>query len=302
MMRSSIIFILVLLGAAGITGVQSAFIVEQTEQAVVLQLKNPVRTITGPGLYFKVPFIETVETYKNQILDLETSASEITASDQKRLKVDAFARYRISDPLIYRRRLLIIGEANARLQLVNLVQSALGQVLAKAAFTDIVRDKREELMREISTEVGKSAKTFGIEIVDVRLRRIDLPDANTPAVYKRMQTERERESKEIRAMGEELSLGIRATADRQAAVIIANATRDAERLRGDGEAERNRIYAEAFGKDPEFFAFYRSMRAYEKALGGGSTRLIMSPDSAFFRFFNRPVPATPVAPKVERPQ
>jgi modulator of FtsH protease HflC len=298
-MRGLAFFFLVLLGLGALAGYQSAFIVEQTEQALVLEFQRPVRAIKNPGLYFKVPFIQTVEYDKRQILDIETNPQEVIASDQKRLKVDAFARYRIADQLLYRQRL--IKEVNARSQLIKLVDSALGQVLAKASFTDIVRDRREGLMKAISTQVNEEAKGFGIEIVDVRLRRADLLPKNTDAVYERMRTDRERESKEIRAQGEEIALRIKAEADRQVVVIVADANRDAERIRGEGDAERNRIYADAFSKDPDFFGFYRSMQAYEEALKSGSTRMVVSPNSDFFRYFNRPASGQPAQAKQERP-
>ena len=291
-MRSVAFFFLIVLGLAAFTGYQSAFIVEQTEQALVLEFQKPVKEIVNPGLYFKIPFIQTVEYYKKQILDIETNSQEVIASDQKRLRIDAFARYRITNPLLYRQRLKT--QANARVQLINIVDSTIGQILARATFTDIVRDRRDGLLRDITAQVNGEAKGFGIEVVDVRLRRADLPEVNTQAVFKRMQTERQRESKEIRAKGEEIGLRIKADADRQVVVLVAEANRDAERMKGEGDAERNRIYAEAFSKDAEFFAFYRSMQAYEEALKSGSTRMVLSPSSEFFRYFNKPSPAAPV--------
>jgi modulator of FtsH protease HflC len=291
-MRSVAFFFLILLGIGAFTGYQSAFIVEQTEQALVLEFQKPVKEIVNPGLYFKIPFIQTVEYFKKQILDIETNSQEVIASDQKRLKVDAFARYRITNPLLYRQRLKT--QANARVQLINLVDSTIGQILARATFTDVVRDRRDGLLRDITAQVNGEAKGFGIEVVDVRLRRADLPEVNTQAVFRRMQTERQRESKEIRAKGEEIGLRIKADADRQVVVLVAEANRDAERMKGEGDAERNRIYAEAFSKDAEFFGFYRSMQAYEEALKSGSTRMVLSPSSEFFRYFNKPSASAPV--------
>lgn len=286
-MRTAAFIFVVLLGLAGFAALQAAFVVSQTEQALVLQFGKPKRVITQPGLNFKIPLAETVEFFEKRILDLDTNSQEVIVADQKRLVVDAFARYKIVDPLLYYQS--VRNELGATSRLENIVDSALRRVLGGAGFFDVVRDKREELMKEIGDQVNNEAKNLGIEVVDVRLKRADLPEANSQAIYRRMQTERQRESAELRAQGSEQAQRIRANADRQVTVLKAEANRDAERLRGEGDAERNRIYAEAFNKDPNFFAFYRSMQAYEEALKSGDTRMILSPNSEFFRFFNNPV-------------
>ncbi len=285
-MRTAAFFLLILLGIAAFAALQSAFIVTQTEQALVLQFGKPKRVITQPGLNFKIPLAETVEFFEKPILDLDTNSQEVIVADQKRLVVDAFARYKIVDPLLYYQSVRNKAGATARLE--NIVDSALRRVLGGAGFFDVVRDKREALMHEIGDQVNAEAKNFGIQVVDVRMKRADLPEANSQAIYRRMQTDRQRESAELRAQGNEQSQRIRANADRQVTVLIAEANRDAERMRGEGDAERNRIYAEAFNKDPNFFAFYRSMQAYEEALKSNDTRMVLSPNSDFFRYFNNP--------------
>jgi len=208
----------------------------------------------------------------------------VMASDQKRLRVDAFARYRINDPLAFYKAFR--SEIGARQRLTAIVDSTVRSVLGRATFIDVVRIKREELMKQTIKQVNDDVRNLGVEIVDVRIRRADLPEANSQAIYRRMQTERQREAAEFRAQGSEQSQRIKATADREVTVLLANANRDSERMRGDGDAERNRIYADAFTKDRDFFAFYRSMQAYEESLKGGHTRIVLSPNSEFFRYFN----------------
>ena len=285
-MRAFLVFLLVVLGIAAGAAAFSVFIVKQTEQAIVLRFGGPVREIKDPGLYFKVPFADTVEYFDKRILDLDTRPQEVIASDQKRLVVDSFARYRITDPLRFFQT--IRDEAFARTRLGPILDSSLRSVLGAAVFEDIVRDDRAELMNRITAQVNRSAQDFGVEIMDVRIKRADLPQANSEAIYSRMQTEREREASEIRAQGEEISRRIRARADRDVTVLTAEATRQSETLRGEGEGERTRILAEAFGKDQDFFRFYRSMQAYEEGLRASDTRLVISPDSDFFRYFGDP--------------
>jgi membrane protease subunit HflC len=234
-----------------------------------------------------VPLIENVITIDKRVLDLDLPAQEVIASDQKRLVVDSFARYRILDPLRFYQAVNSIAGANGRLG--SIVNSTVRSVLADASFTSIVKTERDALMKRISTEVNAQARGLGVEVVDVRLRRVDLPEQNSQAVFQRMQTERQREATDIRAQGTQISQGIRAKADRDVTVIIADANRRAEELRGTGDAEKNRILAEAFGKDPDFFSFYRSMQAYEAALRPGDTRLVLSPNSDFFRYFSDPM-------------
>jgi len=304
-MRSALLLIfLIVLGIGAFVAYNSFFIVHQTQMALVLEFGKPVRPETEPGLKIKLPFVQTVEYFDNRILDVEISAKEVIASDQKRLLVNAFARYHISDPLLFFQRVRDETVANSRI--TSVMDSALRSVLGGATFIEVVRDRREDLMREIarqiSARVSDEVEGFGIKINDVRIKRADLPDANSQAIYTRMQTERQREAAELRAQGNEQAKRIRATADRQSTIIIADATRDSERVRGEGDAERNRIYAAAFNRDPDFFAFYRSMQAYEEGLKSSDTRLVISPTSEFFRYFNNPngYPAAP-AP-APRPQ
>ena len=315
MSRAALTFLLVLFAIAAVVGYLALFTVQQTQQALVLQFGNPIRVInapggltpakegaaeetggqqargnvlgsdnSGPGLYFKIPFIQNVEYFDKRILDIDTGSEEVIASDQKRLVVDAFARYKIVNPLLFFQAVRDEQTANSRLGAV--IEASLRRVIGGASFVSVVRDKREALMRTIASQVNQEAEPFGVKVVDVRIKRVDLPEPNMQAIYRRMQTERQQQAAEIRAEGEGASRGIRADADRQVTVIKAEATGESERIRGDGDAERNRIYADAFNKDPDFFAFYRSMQAYEASLKSDGTRLLLSPDSQFFQYFN----------------
>lgn len=284
----------VILVAALIVGYSSLFTVYQTQQALVVRLGQPVRVVTEPGLNFKAPFIDNVITIDKRILDLEAPAQEVIASDQKRLVVDAFARYRIRNALQFYQTLGSIQGANS--QLTILLNSALRRVLGEATFTHVVRDQRSELMERILQLVDKEAAGYGIQVVDVRIRRADLPEQNSQAVYQRMQTERAREAAEFRAQGAQRAQEIRSRADRDVTVLVADAQSKSEQIRGEGDAIRNQIFAEAFNKDPEFFAFYRSMQAYEASLKPGDTRLLLKPDNSFFRFFNQPTGVQPGQP------
>ena len=290
---------LAIIVAIGIALYLSVFIVDQTHQALVLRFGNPVRVISEPGLYYKLPLIDNVVDLERRILDLDSPPLEVIASDQKRLVVDAFGRYRIMDPLRFYQSVGTVSVAESRLSVV--LNSAVRRVLGDASFIDVVRDKRAGLMDQIRDQVDREGEALGVKVVDVKIRRADLPAANSQAIYQRMQTERQRQATEIRATGQQEALRIRAEADRDATVIRAEATGQSERLQGEGEAERNRILAEAFGKDQDFFAFYRSMQAYLSGLKGSGTRLVISPDSEFFRYFNNPsaklggVPTGPAA-------
>ena len=283
-----------------IVGYSTLFTVNQTKQALVVRLGEPVRVITEPGLNVKVPFIDSVIYVDKRILDLESPAQEVIASDQKRLVVDAFARYRVKDPLKFYQT---VGETGANSQLAILLNSALRRVLGEATLTEVVRDVREQLMARVREQLDHEAQSFGIQVVDVRIRRADLPEQNSQAVYQRMQTERQREAAEFRAQGSQKSQEIRARADRDVTVLLAEASSQAEQARGQGDSERNRIFADAYNRDPDFFAFYRSMQAYEKSLQHGDTRLVLRPDSDFFRYFSTPLPraraeaAAPPAPQ-----
>jgi modulator of FtsH protease HflC len=287
-MRSPVtgIVALLLLLILAIVGYSSLFTVQQTEQALVVRFGRPVDVVTAPGLHFKAPFTDTVIPVDRRILDLENPSQEVIASDQKRLVVDAFARYRIKDALKFYQSVGTVQAAN--LQLTTLLNAALRRVLGEVTFIQVVRDEREALMGRIRDQLDHEADGYGIQVVDVRIRRADLPEQNSQAVYQRMQTERQREAAEFRAQGGQKAQEIRANADREATVIVAEARSQAERTRGEGDAERNRLFAEAYGKDPDFFAFYRSMTAYENGLKGNDTRFLLTPDSDFFRFFGSP--------------
>src|SRR5215475_1526410 len=262
------------------------FTVYQTKQALVVRLGEPVRVITEPGLHVKWPLIDTVITVDNRILDLENAAEEVFASDQRRLVIDAFARYRIIDVLRFYQTVSNVDGANARLS--SLLNAALRRVLGEATLIHVVRDERTKLMARVRDQLDREARAFGIEVVDVRIRRADLPEQNSQAVYQRMQTERQRQAASIRGEGNQKSQEIRAKADRDVTVLVAEAQSRGEQIRGEGDAERNRIFAEAYTKDPDFFAFYRSMQAYEAGLRANDTRLVLRPNSDFFRYFGNP--------------
>jgi modulator of FtsH protease HflC len=289
----------VLIAAALIIGYSSLFTVYQTQQALVVRLGKPVRVVSDPGLHVKAPFIDTVIPVDRRILDLEAPPQEVIASDQKRLVVDAFARYRIQDPLRFYQTLGSINGANSQLSI--LLNSALRRVLGEVTFTHVVRDQRADLMSRIRELVDHEATSYGIQVVDVRIRRADLPEQNSQAVYQRMQTERQREAAEFRAQGSQRAQEIRSRADGDVTVLVADAQSKAEQIRGQGDAQRNQIFAEAFNKDPDFFAFYRTMQAYETGLKPSDTRLLLKPDSNFFRYFNNPTGAQAPAPAAPAP-
>ena len=269
-----------------IIGYSSLFTVYQTRQALVVRLGQPLRVVTQPGLHGKLPLLDNVIYIDKRILDLENSSQEVIASDQKRLVVDSFARYRIHDALRFYQTVSSVEGANSRLS--PLLNSALRRVLGEATLTTVVRDERSQLMARVREQLDREAQQFGVTVVDVRIRRADLPEQNSQAVYKRMQTEREREAQEFRSQGTQRAQEIRARADRDVTVVVADATSKSEQTRGEGDAERNRIFAEAYGKDTDFFSFYRSMQAYETGLRQGDTRLVIRPDSEFFRYFADP--------------
>jgi len=276
--------------AALVVAYSPLFPVYQPRQALVVRLGEPVREITKPGLNVKYPLIDTVIHIDKRILDIESPAQEVIASDQKRLVVDAFARYKITKPLLFYQSVGTIEGGNARL--LTLLNSALRRVLGEVTLMQVVRDQREQLMAKVREQVNGEAQAFGITVVDVRIRRADLPEQNSQAIYQRMQTERQQEAAQFRAEGFQRGQEIRAKADRDVTVLVADALSTAERVRGEGDAERNRIFAEAYGKDAEFFAFYRAMQAYEMGLqrsDKGDTRLLLRPDSEFFRFFGDPM-------------
>jgi membrane protease subunit HflC len=285
---------------AVVIGYSSIFTVSQTEQVLLVRLGEPVRVVTEPGLNFKAPFIDTVISIDKRILDLENPAQEVIASDQKRLVVDAFARYRIKDALRFYQSIGSVQAAN--IQLTTLLNAALRRVLGEVTFINVVRDERDVLMSRIQKQLDREAAAYGITVVDVRIRRADLPEQNSQAVYQRMQTERQREAAEFRAQGGQKAQEIRSRADREATVIIAEANSQAEQIRGEGDGERNRLFAEAYGKDVDFFAFYRAMAAYEASLKSNDTRFLLRPDSEFFRYFANPTGKPAPAPASPAPQ
>src|ERR1700686_375879 len=282
-----------------IVGYSSVVALDMTERGVVVGVGKRGHVGTDPGLHFKAPFIDTGIDVDKRILDLENPSQEVIASDQKRLVVDAFARYRIKNALRFYQSVGSIQAAN--IQLTTLLNASLRRVLGEVTFIQVVRDEREALMARIRDQLDHEAGPYGIQVVDVRIRRADLPEQNSQAVYQRMQTERQREAAEFRAQGGQKAQEIRSNADREATVIIAEANSTAERVRGEGDGERNRLFAEAYGQDPDFFAFYRSMTAYENGLKSSETRFLLKPDSDFFKFFGnasgKPPVAAPAAPK-----
>ena len=278
-------FLIPLIVVLEVTGYQSLFIVQEINQAIVLQFGDPKKIITKPGLNFKLPFIQNVAYLDRRVLNLDTPPEEVIAADQKRLIVDAFARFRIVDPLKF---YISVGNENvARSRLATIINSRIRGVLGTQNLATLLSIDRSKHMATIQNDVNIEAQNFGITIVDVRIKRADLPQANSEAIFKRMQTEREREAKEFRAQGAEIAAKITSTADKEVTVILATANKQSEIMKGEGDGTRNRIFANAFGRDPEFFGFYRAMQSYEKALIGGDTSLILSPDSDFFKFFGK---------------
>ena len=264
---------------------QSVIIVQEINQAIVLQFGNPKRIIIEAGLKFKLPFIQNVVYLDKRVLNLDNPPEEVIASDQKRLIIDAITRFQIVDPLKF--YISVGNERVARSRLSTIINSRIRGVLGTQDLATLLSTERTKQMTIIRNDVNEEAKGFGIKIIDVRIKRADLPPANSDAIYKRMQTERQREAKEFRAQGAEIAAKITSTADKDVTVLLANAKKQSEIMKGEGDGQRNKIFADAFGKDPQFFAFYRAMQAYEKALIGSETSLVLSPDSAFFKFFGK---------------
>lgn len=275
---------LAVLAVLGLILASSAlFVVGQAEQALVLRFGAHRDTIRNPGLHFKVPLIEDVVRYDLRLLALDPPAEQIILGDQKRVEVDTYTRYRITDPLKFYQSLRT--ETQARAQLTQIVSSGLRRVLGQIMLPSLLSEERARIMDDIQREVGERAASYGITVADVRIRRADLPEETSQSIYDRMKSERERQAKELRAQGYEWGQQIRARAERERTVILAEAQRSAQIVRGQGDAEANRIFAEAFGKDPQFFALYRSLQAYRSALADNNTTMVLSPDSEFFRFF-----------------
>ena len=276
-------FLLPVVILIGLAVYLSLFTVKEINQAIVLQFGDPKRVLAEPGLQIKIPFIQNVVFLDRRILSLDPQPEEVIASDQKRLIVDAYARFKIVDPLKF--YISVGNEMVARSRLATIINSRLRSVLGKHSLATLLSEDRTKQMAIIQDGVNTEAEKFGITIIDIRIKRADLPQANSEAIYKRMQTEREREAKQFRARGAEMAVTITSTADKEVTVLLANAKKQSEIMKGEGDGQRNKIFAEAFGKDPDFFSFYRAMQAYETALIGGDTSLILSPDSDFFKFF-----------------
>ena len=273
-------FIIIILFIGG----SSFFYVDQRVQALVLQFGEPVKLIKTPGLQFKIPFMQNVEYFDKRLILFDNPREEIISSDKKRLIVDTFARYIIVDPLKYYQT--IRYESALRNRLGSILNDSLRQVLGRVPLADVISNKRKALLDEVGILVAAEAKDFGIRVEDVRIRRADLPPANSEAIFRRMQTERQQEAAQFRAEGNEEARKITSESERERTVLLANAERDGEILKGQGDAGKNKILGEAFSKDPEFFAFYRSMKAYSVALNNGDTTMVLSPESTFFEFFN----------------
>jgi membrane protease subunit HflC len=262
------------------------YTINQTEQAVLLQFDAPREIVTEPGLHTKIPWVQRVEYIDKRLLNLDAPAEEVIAQDKKRMVVDAFARWRIVDPLLFYQSLT--NTIIAQTRLAPILSSDVRQVLGSHDFAVLLSGKRSQLMRDIRDSMNNETKQFGIQVVDVRIRHADLPPQNSAAIYARMIQERKREAFQFRAEGSEISQRVRARAEREVTVITADATRQAEILRGEGDAQKTKILADAYGQDPDFFAFYRSMQAYQDALSGSTTTMVLSPNSEFFRYFGTP--------------
>ncbi|GAA0590391.1 protease modulator HflC [Caenispirillum bisanense] len=285
MKRTSLAVVGVIIAVAAVILFSSMFTVHQTQQALVLQFGSPQRVETEPGLKFKMPFIQNVITYDRRTLDLDPPGQEVPLRDQKRIIVDTYARYRIVDPLAFYQT--VRSEAGLRDRFGSILNSAVRDQLGEADLTDLLAESRGRVMSEITQTVRRRAGEFGIEVVDVRIGRTDLPQETSQSVFNRMRSSRIAQAAQLRAEGAELKAKIEAEADRDRTVILAEARKTAEILRGQGDGDRNRILGEVYGQDPQFFAFYRSMQAYREALGNGTTTMVLSPESDFFRFFGQ---------------
>ncbi|MGE0652089.1 MAG: protease modulator HflC [Alphaproteobacteria bacterium] len=271
--------------ALAITGFSSVFIVHQTEQALVLQFGEIKRVVKEPGLKFKVPFVQNVVTYDSRVLDLDPSAEEMIAADKKRIVADSYARYKITDPLKFYQA--VATEAVLRQRLGRIINASMRSVIGSYTLAALLTEQRVRIMSEIQSRVNGEAQQFGVNVIDVRIRRADLPQANSEAIFNRMKAERERDAKEARAQGAEIGQRIRAEADRDRTVLLAEAQKRAEELRGEGDGEAQGIYNAAYGGDAtEFYEFYRRMQAFRETFSSGDSSFVLSPDSEFFRYFN----------------
>lgn len=275
----------IVLGAILILLFSSAYIVYQPEQAIVLQFGEPIRVINEAGLKFKVPFVQNVIFYDSRLLNLDPPAQEVVLNDKKRLDVDSFTRYRIVDPLQFYQT--VRTEDQARSKLAEIVNSSLRKVLGRVTLTELLSQQRTQIMNDISTIVKKDAEAIGVSVADVRIRRADLPREVMQAINDRMKTERQRDAKEFRAKGQQQARNIRATADKEATIIVAEAEKNAQITRGQGDKEAVELWNKIVGQDVDFYEFYRSLDAYKKSLSNDETSLVLSPDSDFFKYFNK---------------
>ena len=282
-MKKRFIILLSFLIVLTVLAYNSLFFVEQRVQSLILQFGEPIRVIKEPGLNIKIPLAQNVVKFDKRILLFDNNAEEIIAADKKRLIVDAFVRYKIIDPLKFYQTVRFEAALNNRLG--SVVNNSLRAVLGKVPLEAVISDRRELLMQEVSELVSLRATQFGISIEEVRIKKADLPSENSEAIYRRMQTERQQEAAQIRAVGNEKARFITAESEKQKTVLLAEAQRDSDILRGEGDAEKNKILGKAFNQDPDFFAFYRAMQAYSKALTEGDTTMVLSPKSDFFEFF-----------------
>jgi membrane protease subunit HflC len=281
-MTKNLPFLLAIFIVSYIMADQTTFVVQQATQAMVFQFGKPVATYTAPGLKFKTPFIQNVRVFDKRVLDVDPPPEEVILADQKRLVVDTFARYKITNMLAFATTLQ--SEEQAALRLDNIINSVMRGAMGNATLTDVLSVKRDTLMKDIKAEVNKETASFGIEIVDVRIGRADLPEQTSQSIYARMKAERQREAAQFRAQGQEAAQEIKSKADKERTVLLADAERTAQISRGEGDKEAIKTYADAFKRDPQFYEFYRTMEAYKTALGGDNTTLILKPDGDFFRF------------------
>lgn len=277
--------IIVVLGAILILFFSSVYVVYQPEQAIVLQFGEPMRVVNEPGLKFKVPFIQNVVFYDSRLLNLDPPAQEVVLNDKKRLDVDSFTRYRIIDPLKFYKT--VRTEEQAQSKLAEIVNSSLRKVLGRVTLTELLSEKRTQIMQDISATVKKDAEAIGVSVADVRIRRADLPIEVMQAINHRMRTERERDAKEFRAKGQQEAQNIRAKADKEATIIVAEAEKNAQITRGQGDKDAVELWNRIVGQDVDFYEFYRSLDAYRKSLADKETSLVLSPDSEFFKYFNQ---------------
>lgn len=279
------------LAVAAFVGAASMFTVEQTEKVLVAQFGHVVRLIDKPGLNFKIPLIQNVIVFDNRLLNVELPGEEIILGDQRRLIVDSFTVFRVTDPLRFYQAIGPVPDG-IRGRLNSIVTSSLRRVMGNRSLLDVLSADREEIMALIAKQVNTEMQSFGVSIVDLRIRRADLPEENTQAVLARMQSERQRVASQARAEGAEASARIRADAEKERTVLLADAQATADRVRGEGEAEATNIFAKSFGKDPQFFSLWRTLDGYREALGNGNTRLVLTPDNDYLRYLQAPPPRT----------